>query len=135
MLNYKQGTANNKIIQLREHLTRSNTVSNPNFLKEEQAIIDSMFSEKSRQASRENSNFSSNLYNPIHVENSNKRGEMKVKIRNQAKAASVNDSRGVNSAAGSKARKIRNSNTNRVLIHSASKKNANSQSEFLDICK
>lgn len=62
-LSYKQGTANNKILQLREHLAKSNTVSNPDLLKEEQAIIDSMFSEKGRQASRERDNYPLAIYN------------------------------------------------------------------------
>lgn len=73
---YKLGTANSKILQLREHLTRSNTVSNPDLLKEEQAIIDSMFSEKGRQASRGREPFSSAVYSGITKYKKRKRGNV-----------------------------------------------------------
>ena len=119
--NYKQGTANNKILQLREHLTRSNTLSNPNLLKEEQAMIDSMFSEKARQVSRERNNYTSNVY---QAQNGSKR----AKKRSQTKGATPSKARVVNSAAGMKHKPIRNSTTNRVLAQSSSKTNIKSQS-------
>lgn len=61
-MNFKHGTANNKILQLREHLARNNTMSNPDLLKDEQAVIDFMFSEKGRQASRGREQHNNSVY-------------------------------------------------------------------------
>lgn len=104
--NYKHGTANNKIIQLREHLTRSNTVSSPDLLKEEQAIIDSMFSEKGRQASRGREGYSSAIYSGLQ--------KQRKKKRSSTKPHNISNKRGISSAAGDKKNSI-NTNLHNVM--------------------
>lgn len=120
---YKHGTANDKILMLREHLTRSNTVSNPNLLKEEQAIIDSMFNDKARQASRERSNYTSNIQTVIN-------SKIKGKKRSQTKAPSSIELRGISSAAGKKYKNPKVLKTNRQPTKSK-KKHAISQSKWI----
>ena len=102
-LSYKQGTANSKIIQLREHLTKSNTVSYPDLLKEEQAIIDSMFSEKGRQASKERENYPLSIYIGAH---------QRRKKRGMTKPLHPINERGISSATGQKQQREHSLNTN-----------------------
>lgn len=102
-MSYKHGTANSKIIQLREHLTKSNTVSNPDLLKEEQAIIDSMFTEKGRQASKERENYPLSIYLGAH---------QRRKKRGTTKPLHPINERGVSSAAGQKKQREHSLNTN-----------------------
>lgn len=108
---YKNGTANNKIMLLREHLTRSNTMSNPNLLQEEQAIIDSMFLDKNRQASRGRDVFSSAISYGLH--------KNKKKRRAVTKPSNTELARGAYSAIGSNKATQRAA---RGLNNSASKK-------------
>ena len=111
-MNYKQGTANNKILQLREHLTKSNTVSNPDLLKEEQAIIDSMFSEKGRQASKERESYPLSIYLGAH---------QRRKKRGLTKPLHPIKERGISSAAGQKITREHSLNTN--VLRSENSKN------------
>ena len=102
-LSYKQGTANSKILQLREHLTKSNTVSNPDLLKEEQAIIDSMFSEKGRQASKDRESYPLSIYLGAH---------QRRKKRGLTKPLHPIQERGISSAAGQKVAREHSLNAN-----------------------
>jgi hypothetical protein len=98
-------------MQLREHLTRSNTMSNPNLLQEEQAIIDSMFLDKKRQASRGRDAFSSAISYGLH--------KGKKKKRASTKPSNTELARGAYSAVGSSKGTQRG---NKGLDNSASKK-------------
>lgn len=120
--NYKHGTANNKILQLREHLTRSNTVSNPDLLKEEQAIIDTMFGSKERQASRGRKPFSSALHSGIRRQRSKKKHV-------SSKAANSTNTRSVYSAAGDK-KQTRNQVISQGMTRKGSKKALHPNSNF-----
>ena len=87
-------------------------------------MIDSMFSDKARQASRERTNYTSNVYKALN-------GSKRTKKRSQTKGVTPSEPRGVNSAAGLKHKPIRNSTTNRGLAHNSSKTNIKSQSKYI----
>jgi hypothetical protein len=122
--NFKAGTANNKILQLRQHLTRTNTVSNPNLLKEEQAMIDSMFSEHARQASRERDGYASGINSGTqkHIKKKRTRTKAPSQFKNRAISSDIEPTK-----------KNRNTSLSKELTRDNSRKGMKQESKLFQI--
>ena len=118
---YKAGTASNKILQLREHFKSKsiakqyswNTTSNSNIFHDEQAIIDSLFNENTKNAAKDYDKYSSALYPGVYKQFGKKRSRTK----NPPKP----NNRGLSSANNSK-KKIRNTSLSKKILRADSKK-------------